>query len=98
MAQSCSRVYSEHVPVLIGSLTVLGPDFTKEIKKSVFLFDNSIYTTVTPYLVAGICGPNKKDYGGVALDIEIWSNDNSESIKHRDTRLRDSDTSPAPHS
>ena len=24
----------------------------------------------------------KKDYGGALLDIEIWSNDNSESIKH----------------
>ena len=33
-------------------------------------------------MVAGICGLNKKYYGGAALDIKIWSNDNSESIKH----------------
>ena len=60
---------------------MLSPDITGE-SKNLFLLDSSIYTTITPYLVAGICGPNKKDYGGAALDIEIWSNDNSESIKH----------------
>ena len=39
-------------------------------QKVSFLFDNSIYTTITPYLIAGICGPNKKRLGrcGDAMD------------------------------
>ena len=61
---------------LPGSLAVSSPDFTGVIQS--FVFDSSLYTTVTPYLGAGIFSPNKNDYRGAAFDIEIWSNDSSE--------------------
>ena len=45
-------------------------------------------STVTPYLGAGFWSPNKKFYGRVALDNDMRSIDNSESIKHPRRWLR----------